>query len=264
MSFEIDECRGLVWRTLTAALAFGSCLFAGPTFGQDIAPNAIREEDLWKYSQKKIAVQDYIPSASRTANLLLEGYELVALGEFTAVAEPDENELKPRLVIATFRVDELFKGPKESREVSVEFMSDMLAFHGENVSRHEKRKQLWKDIGTQMESIKRERAALDESLRAGAITQQEYDKKRDEVDQKERNMVDTNSKLVGRQVAVIDRQSFYDLGGAVKPKEKYLLGLNRTKDRVAVFSLQEVPVNGNIYWSDTRDEVVAALRKLAR
>ena len=46
------------------------------------------------------------------------------------------------LVIATFRVDELFKRPEESREVSVELMSDMLAFRGENVSRHEKRQQL--------------------------------------------------------------------------------------------------------------------------
>ena len=261
MGFEMIDCRGLGWRALIAAFAFGAYLFADPSFSQDIDPNAIREEDLEKYSQKKIAILNYIPSASRRANTLLEEYELVALGEFVTSPEPDEGPLAPRLVIATFRVDELFKGPKESREVSVELMSDMLAFRGENVSRYAKRKQRWQDIGTEEQSIKRERAALDESLRTGAITQQEYDRKRDELDQKERNRVDTAVKLFSRQVAVIDGRSFYDLGGAIQPKEKYLLGLNRTKDRVEVFSLEEVPVNGNIYWSDTRDEIVSALRK---
>ncbi|MGH8422944.1 MAG: hypothetical protein ACRER3_11425 [Pseudomonas fluorescens] len=263
MRFEIVNCRGLAWRALVAAVAFGY-LVAKPSFSQDIDPKAIREEDLEKYSQKKIAISNYIPSASRRANTLLEGYELVALGEFTTSPEPDEGPLAPRLVIATFRVDELFKGPKESREVSVELMSDMLAFRSENVSRYAKRKQLWKDMGAQEQSIKRERAALDESLRTGAIAQQEYDKKRDDLDQKEQNRVDTAVKLFSRRVAVIDGRSFYDLGGAIQPKEKYLLGLNRSQDRMDVFPLEEIPVNGNIYWSDTRDEIVAALRKLAK
>ena len=225
-----------------AAFALGLCLVAGPALGQAIDPNAIREEDLWKYSQRKIAILNYIPMASRRAKALLEEYELVALGELTALSEPDDNVLAPRLVISTFRIDELFKGPNGLAEVSVELISDMLAFPGENVARHEKRKQVWKGMGAQMESIKRARAALDESLGAGAITQQEYDKRRGEVDQRERTMVDANIKLASRQVAVIDGWSFYSLGGAVMPKEKYLLGLNRTKDRIDVFALEESPV----------------------
>ena len=82
----------------SCSIALGLRPVAGPALGQAIDPNVIREEDRWKNSRRKIVILNDIPMASRRAKALLQEY-LVALGELTAVSEPDDNVLAPRLVI---------------------------------------------------------------------------------------------------------------------------------------------------------------------
>lgn len=189
------------------ALATAACL------AQTIDPKAIREEDLPAYTARKIAVFDYVPSPSKRARELVEQHQLVALGELAAVADPEGvNPLAPRTVIATFHIDELYKGPAGTSEISVELMSDMLVAPDENISRYAKRN------------------------RDGPIST--------------------------RIVAAIHGTTFYDLGGLLKPGEKYLLAANATANRSDVYALNDAAPF--IFWSDTRDEIVSALRAMPR
>jgi hypothetical protein len=68
--------------------------------------------------------------------------------------------------------------------------------------------------------------------------------------------------LNNRMVAVLDAKSFYERGGAIRPGEKYLLAVNRTRDRVNVYELTDSV--SDIYWGKELEEIAAALEDVTR
>ena len=198
---------------------------------------------------------------------LLEYYELVAVGEFDSFPEgsPDDfSLLNPRDVLVEFRILKRYQG-MSADSIQVELISDMLVFPGEDLSRYAKRQQVrWGQI-KEAEAIRRQLETLERSLEAGEIALQEYEEETTKIsvlqEQLTRDSLATSTRLIG----LVHSETSYDLGGAIRPDETYLIGVNKTLDRNHVYMLEEVPRSvKNIFWGETRDDLIAALDALTR
>jgi hypothetical protein len=68
-----------------------------------------------------------------------------------------------------------------------------------------------------------------------------------------------------RMIAVIDGRTFYDLGGAIAPNTKFLIGVNRSLEHVNIYALEEVPKTAvNIFWGEVLEDVSRSLDSVAR
>jgi len=225
---------------------------------QKIDPSLIREEDLQKYWDKKIAVTHYIPSPKKHAKYLLVDRDLVALGEFVSFAAPDPTELIPQIVTASFRVDESHKGSEPGKVVAVELQSDMLAATGERISRYEKRKKVMSDLAAERSEHEQRVSELDKALEAGSISAEGYRTRGQDLERSEREWLDQSRQLHARLVIVSHGGSFYDLGGVILLGEKYVLAVDRISTKTDTYLLEET--TQGVFWSDTRDALVPALR----
>ena len=242
-------------------------IFCGPSLSQDRDLDAIQEEDLQELFDQKIAATHWVPSPRTRALALLENYELVAVGEFDPLpgASPgDPSVFEPGNVVVGFRVLESYRGTA-SDSIEIELNNGMLIFPGEDLSRYTKRQQVRRDQMAESEVIRQELATLERSLEAGEITLREYEDETTRISALEEQLVKDRLATSTRQVFVTHTETFYDLGGAIRLNESYLVGVSRTLDRFNVYALDEVPQSTtNIFWGETRDDVIAALDDLTR
>jgi hypothetical protein len=212
-------------------------------------------------ASEKIARTDWRPSPMALARNVLQQYEFVGVGEFLYDASPASSELNSRTLILTFQVDTTYKKP-DLPAIEVELNSDMLIATGEQVSRYAKRQKVWKEFSGQGERSNNALHGLENSLKAGRLTQAEYDRRKNDLEIAERERHKQVASPSNRMIAVMDAKSFYDRGGAIRPGEKYLLAVNRTRDRVNIYELSDHDLN--IFWDREREEITAALEKLAQ
>jgi hypothetical protein len=257
---------------LACALAISST-----GLGQERDSDAITDEDR---EGRNLAVGDWVPSARTWAKLLLENFDLVAVGEFSdipdlksdsASAEVDRLDarfaelLMPHEVVVTFNIRGLYKGASRGSTIKVELVSDMLLFPGEDVSRYSRRFRHWQELAAEKSAMAERLSELDESYQDGEMTLDEYERTRARLlsPDAERLAVDVN--IPTRMVFITHGETFYDLGGAVGPGESYLVGLNWTPHDLQAYTLDERPHNGrSIFWGEMADDVIAALNEFVR
>jgi len=241
-----------------------------PSFGQDRDPNAIREEDLRELWDQKIAVTHWLPSPSTIAKQMLENYEFVAVGEFLdfpAEAADDAAFLEPRDVIVRFNPHTVYKGDTAPGSmVDVQLNSDMLSFPREPaVSRYTKRRQVRLEQARQLKELDQQLTRLAEDLENKRIAQQTFRDEQTALLARREELIARSLATGTRRVAVIDGESFYDLGGVIRPDTRYLVGLNRTGENIPTYLLEEFATStSNIVWGETFDEVVPVLSDPAR
>lgn len=212
-------------------------------------------------ASKRIARTDWRPSPLAVARRLIQQYEFVGVGQFLPDNFPAPDDLNPRTLILSFGVDETYT-KLDLPAIEVELNSDMLIATGEQISRYEKRQKVWREFSKKGEHNKTALEELETSLKAGRLTQEEYDRRRRNLEMAERERFKQVTSLNNRMVAVLDAKSFYERGGAIRPGEKYLLAVNRTRDRVNVYELTDSV--SDIYWGKELEEIAAALEDVTR
>lgn len=254
---------------LSWAVVFYGLAICAPCLGQEISPERVREEDLQALYNQGIAVgmDDILISESRLASYLLENWEIVADGEFQRFPVEDQLELTAlarEKVIVEFRINTLYKGVV-SDPIEVEVLSDMLVFPGEDISRYMKRLEIRRRQAVDIEPLLRQIRALHQAFEDGTIDEREYEAKRDGLEEmvRQRRREDGLA-VVGEGWAIIDASTFYDLNGAIRPNQKYLIGLKANPLGKDVYLLHEHPDWPNIYWGDMRDYILPALDERAR
>ncbi len=141
----------------------------------------------------------------------------------------------------------------------------MLRYPGEEISRYGKRLEFWQQYAAWLEQFDRQMADLREAQQNGFITAQEF-RQREAESFAIQEAVDAEAgDIPSRFVGVLHGETFHDLGGAIKPDEQYLLGLDRPREDESVFVLaEESPMSRNIYWGQMRDEVARILDQAER
>ncbi len=233
---------------------FFTPILCGPTLGQDRDSVAVSE-----------VTHRPIPAQAR-ASYLLGDYELVADGEFYSfpAASPEElRALQPEDALLRFRIHRLYKGAAPE-SIEIEFVNDMLVFPGEDVSRYAMRWQILK--AKDLEPFEKQLDALERSLEAGEIDRLAYELERERLYTQIQQRFDRDGLASTRMISVLHAQTFYDLGGAIRPNERYLIGADRTLDRIHVYRLEDFhhEKSQGIYWGEMREDVAAALDGLTR
>ena len=259
------EWRLVTYRIIPCFLC--GLMFGGPSsLGQDRDSEGIKEEDLPALSAQKIGVHPshIIWSALTRASNLLEDYELVADGEFFALPDAsgdDLSALNPENVLVRFRILDLYQGSAPNC-VEIELINDMLIFPGEDVSRFSKRQQVLVAQIAEQQAIREQLAILERTFGAGEIALLEYENETARLavlkEQQIREFLATST----RQIGLVHGKTFHDRGGAIRPNERYLIGVNRILDRTHVYRLDEHTTH--IFWGETRDDLIAALNDLTR
>ena len=242
------------------------CLaFSCPSPGQDIDPDLITAEELRSARNQNITLGvpwgKFLPAPETLASDLLEDYELVADGEFNGLPESSPEELrilKRETVLVQFRIHKLYKGT-EPEAIDIELDNDMLIVPGEGISRGGKRRRILDevvaDVGPELEQSQ----ALVWSLEAGEIDRQEYKREKDRLDAIVAERIGREDLVDRAVIGPTHGKTFYHHEGAIRPNEKYLLGLNRTPHRTNVYGLHEFGNSSRIYWGEMRDYVLSAL-----
>ena len=240
------------------ALLLFCSFFSNPSAGQDI-PTPL------DYDAGSPLMR--LHSGETLAEFLLEYYEVVADGEFFAVADPspeDVRSLKRQSVRVKFRVRELYKGTVTD-PVDVELVNDMLVLPGENVARYVKRRQILDQRRLDLKPVWKQKEDLEHSYRTGEMDRRTYEAERDRLSALVAQRIRRDGLADGHiRVGAIHGETFYDVGGAIRPGQKYLIGVNRKPDSKDVYVLEEDPNMNNIYWGEMRDYVLPALGELAR
>lgn len=204
--------------------------------------------------------------ATRAA-FLLDAYDLVAIGEFIDLPEDAAADLSPdalKEVVVEFRLHHVYQGYVSGDPISVTLPADMLRYPGENVSRYVKARDTLLRKAESLLSMEQELAALREALRIGSVTTDEFRRQENELSGSLEGLAADIAGTRNRMIAVIHGASFYDLGGALKQDEPYLLGLDRSGENADVFVLVESPHIQNVFWGQTRRDVVTALDRIMR
>ena len=244
-----------------------SCLaFSCPSLGQDIDPSLITAEEIRSARNQNITLGvpwgKYLPAPEELASDLLENCELVADGEFYALPESSPEELtalKRGHTLVRFRIHRLYKGVAPDA-IAIQLENDMLIIPGEEISRYEKRRRILEEVLADVEPLLEQTDALLRSLEAGEVDRQAFTKETERL-----NAI--ISERIGRE-GVVDwaliggpshGKTFYDLGGAIRPNERYLLGLNTISHENNAYGLSAFGSLSWIYWGEMRDYVLSAL-----
>ena len=242
-------------------------MFGGPSsLGQDRDSDGIKEDDLPALSAQKIAVHPshIIWSARTRASNLLEDYELVADGEFFALpnaSRDDLSALNPENVLVRFRILDLYQGSVPDF-VEIELINDMLIFPGEDVSRFTKRQEVLDAQIAERQVIRERLAILERAFEAGEIALLEYENETARLAVLDEQQIKESLATSTRQIGLVHGRTFHDRGGAIRPNERYLIGVNRILDRTHVYRLEEHTTH--IFWGEMRDDLICALNDLAR
>jgi hypothetical protein len=242
-----------------------------PSLGQDRARHAIADEDLQGVSEQNRTIVDLErPLSARIwAELLLNDFDLVAVGQFSNLPDSDSDSANPlvaRDVSVTFEILSLFKGaPQGGSAIKVELISDMLRFPGEDVSRYAKRSQVRHGLTARRTALTEQLATLDRTYLTGDITLEEYEREKERLAAVDAERISVSVALPTRTVGLTHGKTFYDFGGVIRSSETYVVGLKWTAHDIRAYTLEEVPRSGrNIFWGEMADDVIEALKELAR
>jgi hypothetical protein len=210
--------------------------------------------------------------SENVARALLSDYVFVGLGYivFDYQTVPKEfYKRRPQRVVAQFNPVQVYKGDAGRGSIKISLRSDMLVVPGENVSAGVKRDQLWADLDRKRKENTNALQALESSLANGAIAQSQYEREKTRLNavasavSRESSQLSTVSGTVRGQ----HNRTFFDLDGAIKPNELYLLAVDPVLDQQAGAGSEivyDVPLDfASLQWGQLRDDSVAVLERLA-
>jgi hypothetical protein len=208
--------------------------FISTVNGQNVSPTQISLASFEKYYYEKS--------------------DIVILGSFESITDYsfDAPPLKNKKVSAHFRIKSVFKGDAilEGTELELGMDSDMLVTPGGDDSRYSERRSVYTNLRDRFIALDAQRIENLESFQNGNLSEQEFDSINDrlvdEIDSILPQM--SQDELTVGSLRVIDGDSFYDLGGAIKPDEDYLLYLTRYPN--GDIALDPVMANSIIIWGD--------------
>lgn len=234
----------------------------------------------------------YFPAGA--ARALIEHYEVVVDGEFFDLPKTSEKipeSLNPREELVGFRVREVYKGSLPD-SIKVELNTDMLLVPGEGRSRYAKRQQLLHALSTEEARFRDRLDALQDSFDEGRMSQQLFESERDRLEALRMEKFRPYWEVSYETVFLIHGETFYDRGGYIKEDEGYLVGIDSIPGSTGMYRLAKpsspsilyvdhsiyvsaaLPPLGptdiyrlsrpslfpNIYWGETREDVVTALK----
>ncbi len=189
--------------------------------------------------------------------------QIVVLGEFILAEETDINPFEARQVSTTFRIDESIKGSEERATIAVKVHSDQLAYPGEAISTYVKRQQMLSELYAKSLQIDKQMDSLRVAREGNEIGDEEFQERKSEIET-------DKAKLAREYMAVPEAEyhiwvshgeTFYDKGGSIMQKQKYLLAYNQRNDTEYYVS----PGGGgntNIFWGDEAIQLADEVRKM--
>ena len=244
-------------RTQRAGYCLLICYFSffvlfNESFGQDIGPEKITDEDIRATGDfgKGVPLENFLPLPRHLAFSLLRDYEFVADGEFFDIKATAQElrALKREDAVIRFRIHKLFKGIAKDL-VNIQFTRDMLVFPGENTSRYLKREQILDLQAKDLKPIREQLDALLKSFEAGVIDRAEYEAESSRLENLVIERIDRDGLASGHVFSFVSHgTTFYERDGAIRPGERYLIGVNRIPDAGNVYALDEVFSNSRIHW----------------
>ena len=206
-------------------------------------------------------------SSAERAEFLLKKYEFVVFGKFVGFPEDAAGDLSmdgPKVVVMPFAVSRVFKMSLPLGTIQIQLNADMLRYPGEEISRYSARHEFWEQYAAWLEQLDRQMTDLREAQQNGFITAQEYQQKEAELLAIQEAVHAEVGNVPNRFVGVIHGETFYDLGGAIRPDEQYLVGLDWSREDPSIFVLPDVPGDRNIFWGQMRDELATLLERADR
>ena len=187
-------------------------------------------------------------------------------GEFYNIPDESAEDVlvqHPKKVSLKFRVSKVLKGNAFGM-IEVELNSDMLVFPGEGISRYAKRRQQIQAQSEELQPILDALDLLNAKLDAGEIDEQAFYSEQSRLWSvfRERSGEVIGKETATRSLTVLDGESFYDHGGAIKENEPYLMQLQPIAGRQNAYYLREVlGLDTDLYWGEKREDVLMALKK---
>jgi hypothetical protein len=199
---------------------------------------------------------------------LLEYFDLVAMGQFIDVSQVDSDgrhTLRSRTVTVPFRIQDLYSGVEsEGSVIHVQLNSDMLVFPGEAISRYAKRQEAHAEFARRMVEIAGERSELDAANRAGAMSDEQYEGETARLDVEVMELNEELRAFGARGAFSSHGRTFYDLGGAIREGELYLIAVANIEGEEGTYLLDDLPTTTNLFWGEKREDVLAELRSRGR
>ena len=217
-------------------------------------------------SNRKPAPGTWAVSSAERAEFLLEHYEFVVSGEFVGFPEDVAGDLTksgPREVVIPFAVSRVYKSYLWLDTIHVQLNADWLRYPGAEISRYSKRLEFRQQHAAWRAQFARQMAELQEAQQNGFITAQEFQEKETELLAIHAAVVAEAVNIPSRRVVVFHGETFYDLGGAIKPDEQYLLGLDWSREDPSIFVLSDF-ADRNIFWGQMRYDIAVLLERADR
>ena len=205
-------------------------------------------------------------SSAERAEFLLKKYEFVVSGKFVGFPEDVAGDLTrsgPREVVIPFAVSRVYKSYLWLDTIHVQLNADWLRYPGAEISRYSKRLEFRQQHAAWRAQFARQMAELQEAQQNGFITAQEFQEKETELLAIHDAVVAEAVNIPSRGVVVFHGETFHDLGGAIKPDEQYLLGLDWSREHPSLFVLSDFS-DRNIFWGQMRDDIAALLERADR
>ena len=196
------------------------------------------------------------------ASFVFENYEVVVTGEFPEIPEDVASDITRKGIAEvdiSFEVSALHKGYLPNNVVKVRLAADMLLYPGEHISRYSKRFETRLEYAAMLESLNQRINSLRNDVRSGLVSIEDLQTQEAVLVAQRQQLASTIVSIPSRTISTLHVESFYDLGGAIKPNESYLLGLSRSRDDPDVLILQEIPAIRNIFWGRMRAGIEATL-----
>ena len=197
---------------------------------------------------------------------LFRRYEIVADGEFYSFPEYSETELralKREDAVIRFRIHKWYKGPAQD-SFDVRLPNEMLVFPGENVSRFEKKHQVLDKQDEDVGLLLQEYDVLQASYEAGEIDEAAHRAREREISNLIRQRIDRDglADLARIYVDTDHSKTFYDLGGVIRPGERYLIAFDDNPDGSGGSVLDPFYKFGRLYWGEMRAHVLRGFESL--
>ena len=196
-----------------------------------------------------------------SVRVLPEFYEVIVDGEFNELPEATVEELQyltPRQTLVRFNVIDVLKG-SAPESIFIELNTDMLLLPEETMSRYAKRERIVEAQYAKWYLISDQLVALRADFDAGAIDRKAFEEERSRllVLRTETRSVNPRTKSRAHLHAL---KTFYELDGAIRENEKYLMGIEPIPGAKNSFRLEELAATYNIFWGQMREFALQALR----
>lgn len=207
------------------------------------------------------ALRDRMADPTSIASGMIGDCDLVADGEFYALPEYSDEELRALViedVVIKFRAHKLYKGSQRD-SINIRLTNQMLEFPGEGISRFVKRERILEKKWQDFEPLFEQFHAARSSYEAGTMSEEEFFAKADEIASlmAEREKMDGLADNSPVFATITHGKTFYEHGGAIGPGRNYFICLNQSPEDEGVYMVKNLSGSWNISWGEMRDYILS-------